>query len=141
MDEGLRIIVGFDGSKCASRALISAASLAGHFNGSVTVFTGLIYPPADVNLNDNEIHGQGEMKKLDELEREARLIIPRGVSYAFEHDEGYDAADMILRRVKDEGFDLIVIGCRGLRDAESMLLGSVSHKIANNSHTDVLLIK
>ena len=141
MEDGLKIIVGYDGSTHSVKALKEAVSIASRFKGSITVFTGLIYPPADVNRKINDLHDNKEMRELSELEKEVRSLVPSEVSYNFDHDEVYDIADSILDRARSEGYGLIVIGSKGLTDTESLLLGSVSHKIVNHAHVDVLVVK
>jgi nucleotide-binding universal stress UspA family protein len=42
-----------------------------------------------------------------------------------------DPAKTILRVAQDQAVDMIVLGSRGLGDAEGLLLGSVSHKVAH----------
>lgn len=39
------------------------------------------------------------------------------------------------------GFDLVVIGSRGLNSFQEMVLGSVSHKVARRSKAPVMIIK
>jgi nucleotide-binding universal stress UspA family protein len=38
---------------------------------------------------------------------------------------------VILRGARDRAVDMIVLGSRGFGDAEGLLLGSVSHKVAH----------
>jgi nucleotide-binding universal stress UspA family protein len=42
-----------------------------------------------------------------------------------------DPAKTILRVARDQAMEMIVPGSRGLGDAEGLLLGSVSHKVAH----------
>ena len=52
-----------------------------------------------------------------------------------------DPAGTILRYSGEHDVDLIVMGSRGLGDVESMLLGSVSRKVANLSKVACLTVK
>nr|WP_312860533.1 universal stress protein [Mesorhizobium sediminum] len=42
---------------------------------------------------------------------------------------------------RDENFDLIVLGSRGLGDVEGFLLGSVSHKVTSLASCPCLTVK
>ena len=47
----------------------------------------------------------------------------------------------ILRVIEDEGIDLIVMGSRGLGNLEGLLVGSVSHKVAQLADCTVVTVK
>jgi nucleotide-binding universal stress UspA family protein len=55
--------------------------------------------------------------------------------------EDGDAATSILDAAEQERADLIVMGSRGLGHLRGMLLGSVSHKVAQLATCPVLLVK
>lgn len=50
-------------------------------------------------------------------------------------------ADQILEVARSEGVEMIVIGGRGLSDARALLLGSVSHKVANHAECTCVTVK
>ena len=50
-------------------------------------------------------------------------------------------ADKIVEIAKQESFDLIVIGSRGLGGIKEIFLGSVSDRVADESHCPVLIVK
>ena len=52
-----------------------------------------------------------------------------------------DIADNIAKYAGEHGFDLIVIGTRGLGKVKGMLLGSVSNKVIHLAHCPVIVIK
>jgi nucleotide-binding universal stress UspA family protein len=52
-----------------------------------------------------------------------------------------DAAGAILRVAEDCGANLIVIGSRGRSDLQSLVLGSVSHKVNSMSPVNVITIR
>jgi nucleotide-binding universal stress UspA family protein len=47
----------------------------------------------------------------------------------------------IVGEAEEGGFDLIVIGCRGLNGLAELVLGSVSHEVVNESKVPVLVVK
>jgi nucleotide-binding universal stress UspA family protein len=52
-----------------------------------------------------------------------------------------DPADEILHYAEGNGIDLIVTGSRGLSGLKSLFLGSLSHKLVENSKCPCLVIK
>jgi len=54
--------------------------------------------------------------------------------------EGH-AVEEIVREVREHGFDLIVIGARGLSHIREILLGSVTDGVIHHVSCPVLVIK
>jgi nucleotide-binding universal stress UspA family protein len=52
-----------------------------------------------------------------------------------------DPAREILAAATAEGVDAIVIGSRGLGKLTALLLGSVSHKVSNQAHCTVIIVR
>ncbi len=52
-----------------------------------------------------------------------------------------DPAEGILKTAKQTKADLIVLGTRGFGEIKGLLLGSVSHKVAQQAHCPVLTVK
>jgi len=50
-------------------------------------------------------------------------------------------ADKIIEIAKEDGFDLIVIGSRGLGGIKEFFLGSVSDRVADHAPCPVLIVK
>jgi nucleotide-binding universal stress UspA family protein len=55
--------------------------------------------------------------------------------------EAGDPARTILRVAADQGVSMIVLGSRGLGDAQGLLLGSVSHKVAHLAPCTCVTVK
>jgi len=52
-----------------------------------------------------------------------------------------DPATAVLRAIKDSGANLVVIGSRGRSDLQSLVLGSVSHKVNSASPVNVITVR
>ena len=142
MKEGIKILVGFDGSTDATKALLEAADISKKFRGSITVLTALPYEPADINVPGARVHDRKEMKELEELKSDAEKSLgPLGVDYEYIHDEGYDPGKMIIYHLRSGGYSLAVLGNRGIHDPSAVSMGSVSSKVANGAHCNVLIVR
>jgi nucleotide-binding universal stress UspA family protein len=143
------IVVGYDGSEAARRALGRAADLATAF-ASRLVVTSVAEPVAELvptvdpaptfgrlavpgaPVDTSEIH-RGDLEHaralLNERELEASFVLGRGF-----------AADAIVDIAEQEGADLIVVGTREPGFLDRLLGGSVSEGVARSAHCDVLIV-
>jgi nucleotide-binding universal stress UspA family protein len=136
-----RIVVGFDGSEHARKALERAAELAGE-GTSVDVVCA-----ADVSrLMRDPAGGVDPVDPADAEARAAALEEARtylgGRNIKGTYVEGLgNPADVIVQQAEDTGADLIVIGTRGLNAAKRLVLGSVSTNVVHHAPCDVLVVR
>lgn len=127
MNERIRILVGYDDSLQSKKALKEAITISKHFSGFIKV----------VN-----VYERGKKK-----EAEAAILVAEQnlqqekVAYDSLLALGSNPAKTLLIMAKQENFDLIVVGCRGLGSKVSMLLGSVSKQVVSNAYCNVLVVK
>ena len=139
-----RLLIAFDDSSHARRALVEAVELAETNNAALTLLTvapdvhdmvlGYAAPPA----NFEDVRHQIELGFHAMLEGAVdtvpadlpvRKILGRG-----------DAAQAILHEARSGNYDLIVMGSRGRGELRSLLLGSVSHHVLQASPVPVLVV-
>ena len=65
----------------------------------------------------------------------------QGVSHVSTLVVDGDPADQILRCIDEQNIDCVVMGSRGLSDIKGVLLGSVSHKVANRASCTCIAVK
>ena len=127
MNERIRILVGYDDSLQSKKALKEAITISKHFSGFIKV----------VN-----VYERGKKK-----EAEAAILVAEQnlqqekVAYDSLFALGSNPAKTLVIMAKQENFDLIVVGCRGLGSKVSMLLGSVSKQVVSNAYCNVLVVK
>lgn len=133
-----KILVAYDGSESAKRALEEAARLA-HAGGTVTVVSVAEELPqfgraAAMLLPEEHDERRCELREaktvLAERRVKAKVVERRG-----------DAATMILDEAEKEGVELIVMGTRGLGSGKRWLLGSVSTKVLHHAPSNVLVVR
>ena len=144
-----RILVAIDGSTTSRRGLDLAAEMAVKFDAELI----LIYVIRDMQVPDGVralMEADGfQSTRLATMEAIGGQILDEfaaaaaaaGAKKVKKDVRPGDPAGAILRYSTDHNIDLIVMGSRGLGDVESMLLGSVSRKVANLSKVACLTVK
>ena len=127
MFDKIRIVVGVDGSLQSKKALAEAITIAKHFSGFVKAVT---------------VYEKGTEKKAETINNEAKQNLTKeGVTFGASLVMGSNPAKALETIAKQENFDLIVVGSRGLGGKVSMLLGSVSKQVVGNAYCNVLVVK
>ncbi|HII85413.1 TPA: universal stress protein [Candidatus Bathyarchaeota archaeon] len=123
----MKILVGVDGSAQSMRALAEAATIAKCFSGSVRIIT---------------VYRRGMESKADEILSGAKQLLEREkVEFNSVSILGSNPARALQTIAKQENFDLIVVGNRGLGSKASLLLGSVSRQVVADAECNVLVVK
>ncbi len=133
------IVVGYDESEPAKRALERAADVAEAFGAKlvVTSVAPLLRPPgrgsAGVDPTDTPEQHDAELAHAREYlaTRTAEAEYVNGIG---------DAAETILAAAAEKHADLIVVGSRELGLVQRLLGQSVSQSVAAHAHTDVLIV-
>jgi nucleotide-binding universal stress UspA family protein len=130
------IVVGFDETEPANRALERAAELAQAFSAKLIVTSVapvLVGRSGPVDLVDTpEDHRQ-------ELRHAAAFLAERGLDVEYDLALA-DPADHIVRLADTRGADLIVVGTREPSLVERLLRLSVSDTVERKAHCDVLVV-
>ncbi|MCC6728614.1 MAG: universal stress protein [Chthonomonadales bacterium] len=143
-----KILLASDGSETALRAAATAAELARRFDASLTVLHVFAIPLTPVSLAATpgaEVDPLLLERMAGEVQdavarRTGRVLEEAGVPYATRQEIGHPA-ETIVRVAQQEGFDLVVLGSRGLSEIRSFLLGSVSDKVSHHAPCPVLIVK
>lgn len=131
------ILVGFDGSENAVRALEEALDLA-EPGTRITLVAAAQPPPPPGEAVPEGAEGLDERRhelddarrRLAELGRDAEFVAVTGAP-----------ADVLVEEAEKRGADLIVVGRRGLNGAERLVMGSVSSKVARTAPCSVLIAR
>jgi len=123
----MKILVAYDGSDHAKRALGEAMELAKKFSGSITIL--------HVVWEESDDESQNLLTKAAEGLKSA------GVKYDVRSERGQNIPRRITRIATEENFDLITIGSRGMGGAKAWMLGSVSSEVIEEATCPVLIVK
>jgi nucleotide-binding universal stress UspA family protein len=143
------IVVGYDDSEAAHRALQRAADLATAFSSRLVV-TSVAEPVVEFVSPLGEAPTLGRLPapgaRVDtseihrgDLEHARALLNEREVEATFVLGHGF-AADAIVNIAEQEGADLIVVGTREPGFLDRLLGGSVSEGVARSARCDVLIV-
>ena len=122
-----KILVASDGSATAHKAVDRAVDVARHTGATVTILTvGRPDRAADI--------------AQAEAERVAATDTEHDVDVATKTDDG-DAAQIILDEAEQGGYDLLVVGNKGMTGASRFLLGSVPNKISHHAPCALLIVR
>lgn len=146
-----RIVVGFDGSDLAQKALRHAVALAKESGARLFVVTStepsvLVAPGAEMMaINTGAIIADLEEAKA----KSAAATLAEAEELAKASDQAIEklhvassvAADAILATAERQGANLIVMGSHGRRGLGRLLLGSQAAEVLARSTIPVLVVK
>jgi nucleotide-binding universal stress UspA family protein len=122
-----RILVGYDGSEPAARAVTAAATLAREANAGVWVVH--VSPPGRAG------------EAVIELARARELVATAGARLEDLRDETGDPAERLLAVADAVDADLLVVGARGRSGISRWLLGGTSDKLVAHATRAALVIR
>ena len=137
-----RILVAVDGSPQSVGACRLAVDLARGYEATlvalhvaVPVPPGSSVRPADYLRAQDAARAQGD-RLLEDARNLARGYAPFTGEVVFG-----EPSDVIVRRARELGADLVVVGSRGLGTIDRLLLGSVSSSVAQRAACSVLVAR
>ncbi|HRY25962.1 MAG: universal stress protein [Geminicoccaceae bacterium] len=164
-----KILAAVDGSGHAGKAVAIAGSLAGRYDADLViahVLTGQDVPDELRRMAEVEHLVEprpteparlgnlsvGSATKVDEgrlaaavgarvLERAVAAAKREGARRVTPLQLSGDAADALLEAAKEQGADLVVVGSRGFGALGSLVMGSVSSKLAHHLEVPCLTVK
>lgn len=143
-----KILLASDGSDGALKAARAAAALAKCIGAEITILHVFTMPTAFapiVGVGGQALDAASIAQYAEEVQnavarRTGHVLESEGVPYSTRLEIGHPAAT-IVRIAEEEGYDLIVLGSRGLTELKSFMLGSVSDRVSHHAHCPVLIVK
>jgi len=145
-----KILAAVDGSEPAQKALDYALNLAESCGTEVVIFSVVphlhlpTFSESDEGMTARELFEVTEKMRsvhkevLKDALAKAQSSKPR-LRISTKLVEGHPADEII--KFSEEGFDLIVMGSRGLHGFSEFLLGSTTHRVADNCKKPLLIVK
>jgi nucleotide-binding universal stress UspA family protein len=146
------IVLGYDGTRPAERALGRAAELAEAFRSTVIVASvaSPLATGAAANVGAGGAFGLAPFdysagaKAVEDVWQQHRARVSeelsgRGIACEFAASIGRPVEE-IVELAEEHGADLIVVGTREPGFVERLFVGSVSQGVARRAHCDVLIV-
>jgi nucleotide-binding universal stress UspA family protein len=145
-----KVLVAVDGSENSRRAMIFALDLAEKYAASALFVNVFQFPAMYASPEDPLVYSSSraafikDMRKIQEETlakafEEAKRLKP-SLDITAELKEGEPAAQ-IVATAKQGGFDVIVVGHRGLSRLSEFFLGGVSERVAHLASCAVVIVK
>jgi nucleotide-binding universal stress UspA family protein len=132
------ILVAWDGSEHAKRALAEAVDLGRTQDARLSILT--VAPPVQIwpgfvpPITEADLENAAE-----ELLAQGEALVPEGIPVSGRTAAGDPGAELV-KRAEAAAHDLIVMGSRGRGAVRSAVLGSVSHFVLNHTTIPVLIV-
>ena len=148
----MKILVCTDGSESSNNAVKKAAKIAALFKRvQITVINVIepIYTPPPYGVNvayspnaipSNYLHTEIKKEGMNILAEAAKIIDRKNVKLNTLLLSGHPTST-IADYASNHDFNLLVIGNKGRRALEGVLMGSVSSAVVQKSDCDVLVVK
>ena len=134
-----RILVCNDGSSNSNRAAAFGADMAKKLEANVTVL--FVVAPSDHDMLAGKSTGMDEGRRgfgEQRLEKATAIFKDAGVNFDTDIEFGNAAEKVLL--VSERGYDLVVVGSRGLSAVRGFLMGSVSSQVSQHSKVPVVVV-
>ncbi|WP_053955457.1 universal stress protein [Inediibacterium massiliense] len=140
-----KILIAYDGSDYAKKALLKGKEIAEKFGSSIKV----VYVVDDTPFRRGLMETDVAFQKLKEAVLEkSHGMLEEGLKDLKDFSGKVDSAiefghpaHKIIEVAEKEDMDLIVMSNRGLGSFQKAMLGSVSHKVLSHSKVSVLIVK
>jgi nucleotide-binding universal stress UspA family protein len=132
----MKILLAYDGFPQSDHALERTVELAAEDGGEVTVMS--VVPP-DARGSKSGGHVGIRPHAHEDVARAHESLAAQGIASEMRIEHG-EPSEEILRVAEEGGYDLVVVGSRGLGRLGRLMLGSVSTDVVSGSSRPVLVV-
>jgi nucleotide-binding universal stress UspA family protein len=155
-----KILVAYDGTEQAKKALETAIEFAKVFNSKIHLLTVIpeliipVFPDEGYGVGYPTIPVKGVKKDITDYSDKAEEIYGKILNLAFEEvvenhpkievipklSEGKPST-VIVEMAETEDVDLIIMGSRGLGSVRGIILGSTSRRVVDTCERPIMIVK
>ncbi|MCM3443942.1 MULTISPECIES: universal stress protein [Bacillaceae] len=136
----MQILLPADGSEHSVRAAEKAIEVAKMFKGRIDVLYVVDGATSKSDVLQNVSKFEIERKRKARLQPIEDRIIHAGLDYSIIIEHG-EPGPTIVEFANRGNYECVVVGSRGLNKLQTMVLGSVSHKVVKRVECPVMVIK
>jgi nucleotide-binding universal stress UspA family protein len=140
----MKILVPIDGSDSANRAIDHVVRLAQKQAGVeihlLNVHIPVLSGHAKMFISEQQLNDYYRVEGYTALKPAEERLTQANVPFTHHISVGH-VAETIARFAKENNFDQIIMGTRGMGAISDLVLGSVAHKVIHLSSVPVTLIK
>lgn len=148
-----KILVPIDGSEHANHALNFALEIAEKFSATIailSVFHFIYIPISNIEESQDFLPPEIYQEMLEEQKNQHKNMLSEALKKVIKTNPNLKIstklvegrpADKIVETAKQEEFDIIIMGNRGLGGVKGYILGSVSDRVADHASCPVLVVK
>ena len=136
-DDWRKVVVGYDGSEAAKRALAHAGRLVGERTRVVVVAVAEPYPRSGITVPANRDPAEIRRRR-GELEDARAFLLTIGIEAETVQARG-KPAEILVEASQDA--DLIIVGGRKLNRVQRLVLRSVTSAVVHDAACDVLVVR
>ncbi|MGM0845694.1 MAG: universal stress protein [Bacillota bacterium] len=135
-----KILLAIDGSKHSIRSAEHAVELAKKFNSLLNVVYVIDGDTSKYDVLHNASKFEIEKKRKDKIQPVLEMLENEGIGHELHFLHG-EPGPSIIDFANEQQQDCVILGSRGLNNLQTMILGSVSHKVAKHVKCPVLIVK
>jgi nucleotide-binding universal stress UspA family protein len=137
-----KILIAYDGSEGAGRAIKSAIELGHALQAEVTaIWVGGFRPYYHETVGEIEEENRAIDQFSSRIRKELKAISKENnLEITFVHLQG-NPAKLIVEYAEENHVDLIVMGCKGHSGLWGNDLGHVTDKVSENARCNVLIVR
>ncbi|MFW9872629.1 MAG: universal stress protein [Candidatus Thorarchaeota archaeon] len=146
-----KILIGTDGSLHANNAAERAVELQREWKSKIVIFHSINHHKLPRKINPHREFPVEVINNIEELSKEAGIDLLKETEKFFDKSissvesrliEDLNPQEYISKIVKEENFDLVIIGSKGHHSkAKEIFLGTVSTHVSKNTPCDVLIVR
>jgi nucleotide-binding universal stress UspA family protein len=137
----MKVLTATDGSEHSMKAVMRAIELAEKEGAEITLMSVAYFSKSDFDDMPPNIQEKLEKQAKDALNSAKALFDRKGIKVGVILETGVVPADNIIRRAREDKFDLILMGRTGLTGIERVMTGSTAAKVVAHAPCSVGIIQ
>ncbi|MBU1397890.1 MAG: universal stress protein [Proteobacteria bacterium] len=137
----MKVLVATDGSVHSMKAVSRAMEMAEKEGAKITLMSVAYFSKSDFDDMPPSIQEKLEKQAKDALNSAKAIFEGKGIKFDTILETGVVPANNIIKRAKEDKFDLILMGRTGLTGLERAMTGSTAAKVVAHAPCSVSIIQ